>query len=83
MAPQPVFELVPILGHGSEIIANARVISAAPEALNVAQQLVDWLEKTSASNDPECEYLNGTGWDDLYAIGDASRAALAKARGAS
>jgi len=67
MHPMPIFELQPIVGTEAEHIANARLISAAPELLNTLKTLRDAFIGTSI--EVQAEALK------------AARAVIAKAEG--
>lgn len=67
--------------HSTDVAkANARLIAAAPELLAFVEKIDRWIQR---SEDDDCEYLNGEGWDDLRILQVAARAAIAKARGAA
>ncbi|RIY00184.1 hypothetical protein D3218_12915 [Aureimonas flava] len=38
MHPSPIFELSPLVGFSDEIVANARLIAAAPELLAMLRE---------------------------------------------
>lgn len=69
--PSPLFELNPLTGSSEEIIANARLIAAAPDLLASLIAVTDELERIAV---PE---------DGIGKARHAARAAIAKATGAA
>lgn len=64
----PVAQPYGVNSDGTDLFANARLISAAPELLDAAKNFVEWFKCGRIGDRPEAEL-------------DAARAAIAKATG--